>query len=66
MFQFHAKKSKRIDNYFSKEVILLVMRISRMTSLDGIPFSTFCTSTDLKTAIKALSLENLPQSSTTI
>lgn len=38
-----------------------------MVALDGIPFSAFCTSLDLRAAIKALSLpEELPKSSSTI
>lgn len=60
------KKTKCIDSYFTKTTTLELV-LSRMTSKDGIPFSVFCTSEDLRNAIKSMALnKRLPTSPNTI
>lgn len=62
-----SNKIKKIDNYFKKDEDSLKLRLSRMTSLDGIPFSVFITSKDMRDMIKSMGFkEKLPNSSTSI
>lgn len=40
--------------------------LSRMTALDGLPFSFFCTSTDIRRLLAAKGFQNIPKTSNTI
>ena len=59
------KKRKIMTDYFKKEINSLEEVLARMVAKDGIPFSLFITSNDLRMALSARGF-HLPSSSNTI
>ena len=61
-----VKKMKLMDSFLIKKKTL-PETLARMTALDGLPFSVFCTSTDLRMALASVGFtDKLPQSPNTI
>lgn len=64
----HAVKKKiQITEYFSDQIdTSLPAILSRMTASDGIPFSLFCTSNDLRMLLISKGHKEVPKSPNTI
>lgn len=61
-----GKIKRKIDDYFSAGKELLDVILARMTALDGLPFSIFVTSKDLRSLLIAKGYKDLPSSHVTI
>ena len=59
------KKTKMTDYFIDKDEKSLAAVLSRMTSLDGLPFSIFCTSADIREGLRARGFSDLPTSPNT-
>jgi len=59
------KKTKMTDYFIDKEEKSLAAVMSRMTSVDGLPFSILCTSADIREGLRARGFSDLPTSSNT-
>lgn len=62
-----APKKVKITSYFlDKQERSLPAVLSRMTALDGLPFSIFCTSTDIREGLTARGFFDIPKSANTM
>ncbi len=61
----NSVKKRKITDYFPNDNNSLPAILSRMTALDGLPFSVFVTSPDLRRCFQALG-HDLPKSSNTV
>lgn len=61
----NCSKKRKITNYYTSEHNSLPAILSRMTALDGLPFSIFITSTDLRRCFRVTG-HDLPNSANTV
>lgn len=61
-----AIKRKITDFYFVESQNTLPAILSRLTALDGLPFSIFIKSPDLRRCLNAMGFKDLPQSANTV
>jgi hypothetical protein len=61
-----AKKMKITSYFVDKQERSLAAVLSRMTARDGLPFSLFCTSADIREGLKARGFSELPKSANTV
>ena len=57
---------KKISSYFINQQNSLPALLARMTALDGVPFSLFITSSDLRRCLSAMGHNDLPKSANTV
>lgn len=61
-----AKKMKITSYFVDKQEASLAAVLSRMTARDGLPFSLFCTSSDIREGLRARGFFDLPKSANTV